>query len=416
MTRLRLTRLLLAGCVSSAATTAAVAGGFDRGGINIDLLFESSRFAGEVGVTHVSPQRTIKNVDRLPAPPQPDVPTTAEIDVEGDYTVPRIGLKANLFEPVDCLATYTEPYGADTDHGKGNAYSPTAVRFSIDTNDFGLTCSYRMQLGRGFARVIGGLSYQKLEGSLARQSFLAFGNPGLATFDLSDSAWSWRIGGAYEIPEIGLRASLVYSAAYEYESLTGTVDTTGFGPTLIPGLPPSMLNPPLATGIRPISASAEIPQAVELKVQSGIAPGWLAFGSVRWQEWSKLQTIPISGVVSPATRRPSSVSLDPFYRDGWTITGGIGHAFNDHFSGAVSLTWDRGTSTVSGTQTDTWTMAVGGAWTPDDSFELRLGGSVGVLTAGTSSFAGTGDAANRLTYSFDDDLVLAGSIAAKVKF
>ena len=95
-----------------------------------------------------------------------------------DYTVPRIGLKANIFEPVDCLATYTEPYGADTNHGKGNSYSPTSVKFSIDTNDFGLTCSYRMQVGRGFARIIGGVSYQKVEGFLSRQSFLAFGNPG----------------------------------------------------------------------------------------------------------------------------------------------------------------------------------------------------------------------------------------------
>ena len=87
-----------------------------------------------------------------------------------------------------------------------------------------------------------------------------------------------------------------------------------------------------------------------------------------------------------------------------------------NFSGAASITWDRGTSTVSGTQTDTWTFGVGGSWTPDDSFEVRVGGSIGVLTAGTSSFAGTGDPANALTYSFDDDLLLAGSIAAKVKF
>jgi long-chain fatty acid transport protein len=272
-----------------------------------------------------------------------------------------------------------------------------------------------MQLGRGMARIIGGVSYGEVDALLSRQTFLAFGNPGIGTFTLSDEAWSWRLGAAYEIPEIAFRASIVYSAAYEYDNLTGTVDTTGFGPTLIPGLPPSMLNPPLITGIRPVSASSEIPQALDIKVQSGIAPGWLAFASVRWQDWSKLQSIPISGVISPIFGTPSPVSFDPFYRDGWTVSGGIGHAFTEHFSGAASVTWDRGTSTISGTQSDTWTFGAGGSWTPNENVELRFGGSIGVLTAGSSTFGG-GDPANAITYTYEDDLLYALSGSFKVKW
>ena len=62
--------------------------------------------------------------------------------------------------------------------------------------------------------------------------------------------------------------------------------------------------------------------------------------------------IPISGVFSPVTGLPSPVSFDLFYRDGWTVTGGVGHKFTETISGAASITWDRGTSTISGYQTD----------------------------------------------------------------
>ncbi|TIT34760.1 MAG: transporter, partial [Mesorhizobium sp.] len=251
--------------------------------------------------------------------------------------------------------------------------------------------------------------YQEVDAFLSRQTLLAFGNTGLGKFKLSDEAWGWRVGTAYEIPEIALRASLIYSSSYKYDGLSGTVDSTGFRGAfpadLIPG----------STGVFPVSASAEIPQAVELKLQSGIAPGWLAFGSIRWQEWSRLGIIPINGVRSPVTGAPSPVSFDLLYRDGWTVSGGIAHKFTDQLSGAVSLTWDRGTSTTSGYQSDTWSVASGISYSPNDKIEVRLGGSIGVLTGGSSTFTGVGDTANAITYTYGDDLLLAGSASVKVK-
>ncbi|RUU36404.1 MAG: transporter [Mesorhizobium sp.] len=406
MNNLRLKALLGAGCFSLLISGVANAGGFDRGGVNIDQLFDAAPYSFDAGITYVSPQRTLKNVQRLDGSGM----STSEIDVGGDYAVPRVGFKANIFEPVDCLATYTEPYGAEADFGMNNAYSPTAVKYYVKTNDFGLTCSYKVNLGKGAIRFIGGVSYQEVDAFLSRQTLLAFGNTGLGKFKLSDEAWGWRVGTAYEIPEIALRASLIYSSSYKYDGLSGTVDSTGFRGAfpadLIPG----------STGVFPVSASAEIPQAVELKLQSGIAPGWLAFGSIRWQEWSRLGIIPINGVRSPVTGAPSPVSFDLLYRDGWTVTGGIAHKFTDQLSGAVSLTWDRGTSTTSGYQSDTWSVASGISYSPNDKIEVRLGGSIGVLTGGSSTFTGVGDTANAITYTYGDDLLLAGSASVKVKF
>ncbi|MEI8701324.1 OmpP1/FadL family transporter [Mesorhizobium sp. ISC15] len=406
MNNLRLKALLGAGCFSLLISGVANAGGFDRGGVNIDQLFDAAPYSFDAGITYVSPQRTLKNVQRLDGSGM----STSEIDVGGDYAVPRVGFKANIFEPLDCLATYTEPYGAEADFGMNNAYSPTAVKYYVKTNDFGLTCSYKVNLGKGAIRFIGGVSYQEVDAFLSRQTLLAFGNTGLGKFKLSDEAWGWRVGTAYEIPEIALRASLIYSSSYKYDGLSGTVDSTGFRGAfpadLIPG----------STGVFPVSASAEIPQAVELKLQSGIAPGWLAFGSIRWQEWSRLGIIPINGVRSPVTGAPSPVSFDLLYRDGWTVTGGIAHKFTDQLSGAVSLTWDRGTSTTSGYQSDTWSVASGISYSPNDKIEVRLGGSIGVLTGGSSTFTGVGDTANAITYTYGDDLLLAGSASVKVKF
>lgn len=422
MKTLRFNSLLLAGCACLAVANGASAGGFDRGGVNIDLLFDPSDYAAEASATYVAPQRDLKDITRAPQPlpgggSLPGMYTDA-VDVEGDYWVPRIGLKANIVDPVDCLATYTQPYGADQGFGLNNAYSPTAVDFSVGTNDYGLTCSYKMQMGRGTARIIGGLSYMEVDTFLSRQTLLQFGNPGVGFFELSDDTWSWRIGAAYEIPEIAFRASLVYSARYDV-NLTGIVDSTGFGPTL--GTMPPFNQVPAYTGVFPITASTEIPQALEFKFQTGIAPGWLVLGSVRWQQWSKLQVIAINGVYSPlldpVTGQPRlvNVSFDALYRDGWTVTGGIARKFNDKFSGLAALQWDRGTKTIIGHQTDTWSLTVGGSYTPTPNIELRLGGVIGVLTGGTSLPSGA-DNANNVTYTFGDDLLLAGSGSLRIKF
>ena len=405
----RLKSLLAAGCAVGALTGTAAAGGFDRGGVNIDLLWDESPYAAEAGLIFVNPQRTLNNVQRLDRPPFPVALFSPSVDVDDDYTVPRVGFKANVFEPVDCLATYTQPYGADAQYGTNNAYSPTSVEFKVDTNDYGLTCSYKWGLGKGFARIVGGVSYLDVDAFQSRQTLLALGNQGLGTFQLSDDAWSWRLGGSYEIPEIALRASLVYSAKYDLDGLAGTADTTGFAGGRLGPAGTRFL------GVFDVTAATEIPQALDFKVQTGIAPGWLAFGSVRWQEWSKLGVIPIRGVRSPLTGLPSNTSFDPLYRDGWTVSGGIGHAFTDKFSGAVSLTWDRGTSTVSGYQTDLWNFAAGAAYKATENIEVRLGGSLGLWESGTSVFGG-GDLASAVTYTFDDDLVAAISGSIKVRW
>ncbi|QFY59936.1 transporter [Rhizobium grahamii] len=396
----------------------SLAGGLDRGGYNIDQLFDASQFSVQSGVIYVMPQRKLKNVQ--------DIDTSFgtgggnlngrshSADETEDYAVPYFGLKAG-YGDVDCLVDYSEPFGAHINPGINWAGANNNIETKITTRNYGATCSYKFDVGPGQLRLIGGTFYQEVEGfktRLASTLPIAFGTgTGVGRLDLSDEAWGWRAGVAYEIPEYALRASLVYNSRVKYDNLTGTVDLTQITAPVAPlnGLPYGT--------VVPVSGSAEAPDSLELKVQSGIAPDWLAFGSVKWTNWSVLQTVPFCPTTG-ACPVGGLASLDLAYRDGWTVTGGVGHKFNDQWSGAVSLTWDRGTSDGYGSQTDTWMVGVGASYSPVENVEWRLAGALGVMTSGES---GTivkdgityGD---DVTYSFGNDLIAAISTSIKIKF
>lgn len=234
----------------------------------------------------------------------------------------------------------------------------------------------------------------------------------MGRLDLDGSGWGWRTGVAYEIPEYAFRASLVYNSAVDLDNLEGSVDLSK---VILPIRDPST---GAIIGTTPgtkydVSSFASMPDSLELKVQSGIAPGWLAFGSIKWTDWSQLQIIQVTPN-STADPRNLPTSLDLLYRDGWTVTGGIGHKFNDQWSGAVSLTWDRGTSHGYGNQTDTWTVGTGVSYAPTENVELRLAGVVGILTSGSS--APMDGSAAEVKYDFGTDIVSAISTSLKVKF
>ncbi|CAN7515106.1 OmpP1/FadL family transporter [Pararhizobium sp. LjRoot238] len=398
------------------STTAAYAGGLERGGYNIDLLFDPSTYAAEAAATYVNPQRELDNVvDIHTAPTSGDLngrPNDGIGDTEG-YWVPRIGVKAGIGDSVDCMADYSQPWGAHTNPGSNWAGANDNIETKIESDNYAATCSYKWDVGQGQFRVIGGAFYQEVGGFKERlvTDLSPFGSPlsGVGRLDLEGSGWGWRTGVAYEIPEYALRASLVYNSAVDLDNLGGTIDLTN---TLLPT--PGGFVPGTKYDV---SSFASMPDSLELKLQTGIAPGWLAFGSVKWTDWSQLQVIQVTAN-DTSDPRNLPTSLDLLYRDGWTISGGVGHKFNDQWSGAVSLTWDRGTSHGYGTQTDTWTVGTGVSYMPTENVELRLAGAIGILTSGSSgpqTYQGevVGD---DVTYDFGTDIVSAVSTSLKIKF
>ncbi|CAN7465400.1 OmpP1/FadL family transporter [Mesorhizobium sp. LjNodule214] len=413
MNYLRLKALLGAGCFSMALIGTVVvpahAGGIERGGYDIDLLFDPAPFATEAEATFVMPQRKLKNaVDTDPFNGTLTGMSTA--DDSESYWVPRIGAKATIGYGVDCMVDYSQPWGAHTAPGRWNG-AQSNMETDIKSDNYAATCSYKMDAGKGQLRFIGGVFYQEVYGfkeSLVSPLVPDFGGTGRV--DLKGTGWGWRAGLAYEIPEIALRASLVYNSQVKLDNLSGTLDLTNVG----------------SLGF-PIYGSASMPDSVEMKLQSGIAPGWLAFGSIKWVNWSVLQSIPIcsqasKGLAPCTTVSPFPVrmtSLDLMYRDGWTVTTGIGHKFNDQWSGAAQISWDRGTSHGVGSQSDTWTLGGGVAYTPSPNVEIRLAGAIGVLTSGHSGTLTDENgyvAGTDVSYDFGNDLVTAISGGVKIKF
>jgi long-chain fatty acid transport protein len=394
--------------VGVTSVTPAFAGGLERGGYNIDQLFDASPFTFQSGVTYVAPQRKLKNArDGAAGNAFPGGVTTAD-DTE-NYAIPYVGFKGS-YGDVDCLVDYSQPFGAHLNPGSNWAGAQSNIETKLRTDNYGLTCSYKFDAGPGQFRFIGGGFYQEIEGFKTRNVlYLGPGSPpaGNGRLDLGDEAWGWRAGIAYEIPEYALRTSLVYNSRVKYD-LTGTLDLTQ-----VP-----VVNP--FTGRRfNVVGSAEAPDSLELKFQSGIAPDWLAFGSVKWTNWSLIQSIRFceeNGAFGcPAT---GVTSLDLLYRDGWTVSGGIGHKFNDKLSGAVSVTWDRGTSTGIGASSDTWTLGAGVQYAVTDNIEWRLGAAVGVLTSGSSGQVTRGGVTygTDATYDYGNDVVAAINTSVKVKF
>lgn len=69
MVRHFISRGVLAAAVVGMLQLPALAGGLERGGYNIDLLFDTSRFTAEATSTFVMPDRKLKNVTDTDASP-----------------------------------------------------------------------------------------------------------------------------------------------------------------------------------------------------------------------------------------------------------------------------------------------------------------------------------------------------------
>lgn len=404
---------LLAGCATLAAVGTATAGGFNRGTADTDLIFEEGNFNMRAGVTIVMPKRGYATLTAPPVLGGATVPST-----DGDYTqtyaIPSAAVKFNLTDDLRCVGTYTQPFGADS------VYGPQAILFGAAadgtgtmkegfiTNEFGATCGYKFDLAKGRAWLIGGGFLQDFDYSQTVQFSTPFppfppAAGGTATLAFRDDYQpGYRLGVAYEIPEIALRAQLIYRSEVEHSPSGGPGDT--FTVRLTNG----------GVFVFPTAGVGTLPQSVELKVQSGVAPGWLAFGSVKWTDWSVLQTLDYQILGGPLA---GPRVLEYFYRDGWTVTGGVGHSFSETVSGVLGLTWDRGVSTTEDTLSDTYTLAAGVALKDKLGGEVRLGGAISYLTSAsvaadpTPTTPGEG---NSFAYTVDGDWSYALSAGYKI--
>lgn len=398
---------LLGGCATLAAVSVASAGGFARGTADTDIIFEEGNFNMRAGVTLVSPQR---GYETITSPLLGGTVNTSDSDHVDGYAVPSSAVKFNLTDDLRCAGTYTQSFGAGAEYGPqaitaGLIDGTGTISEGFESNEFGATCGYKFDMSKGRAWVLGGVfgqdfSYQQVVQFAPGGPFPA-GGTGTLSFDDKWRA-GYRLGVAYEIPEIALRAQLMYRSAVTHSPDGGPGDT--FVVRLADGTPVQSFV---------TDGEGTLPQSLEFKVQSGIAPGWLAFGSVRWTDWSVLDVLTYNIQGLPGNPRV----LEYYYKDGWTVTGGIGHAFSETVSASAGLSWDRGVSTTEDALTDTYTVFGGVSLKDKLGGELRFGAAVSYLTSGSVDAAvdptvpGPG---NSFAYTVGNDWSFAGTLSYAV--
>ncbi|WHA42603.1 OmpP1/FadL family transporter [Agrobacterium larrymoorei] len=355
--RRRCALLLIAG-LSSASSIPAMAGGFSRGEANTDILFDDARFSTESSLVYVSPDRSYSKL------------MGQSVD-EGAYSdsflIPNVAFGMRFNDNLSCAFTYTKPFGGAGTYSEAaqNAELVTAAangdplpnptsRMKVSSDEYGGTCDIRVAAGPGRMHFIGGLFVE----SFSYREDTLIGGVRLK----DDGELGYRAGIAYDIPEYALRVQLLYRSEVRHEG-DGTFTASDFGTSL--GIPDTL----------PAFGKGTLPQSIKLYAQTGVAPGWLVYGSATWTDWSVLPEFSYTVTNLGTARKVFN------YKDGYTLQLGVGHDFTDKLSGTTNITWDQGVGTGADITTDTWSIGVGVQYKAQVG-TFGLGAALSYLTAG----------------------------------
>lgn len=306
----------------------AQAGGIDRSGQPIGILFEKGNYV-ELSFGEIHP--SVSGTDLTPY-------ATASGGVAGDHTLPGLALKYQINDKLSVAVIYDHAYGADIDYPTFSGFSGTGSYMLGGTfaqvESEGITALLRYKFNETLS-VHGGLRASKASGNVGL-SGVAYGpefNPAdPATYSSvngyeaelkEDWGHGYVIGAAFEKPEIALRVALTYFSKVRHNF--DTVET-------LPGGAAALL------GVTTLDANTQVdtPQAVNLDFQTGVAKDTRVFGTIRWVDWSDFKIAP-DQFFGPKVG--SLTNLD----DTTSYTLGVGRKFSDTWSGSVFATWEPGT-------------------------------------------------------------------------
>ncbi len=302
-----MTKFLLTASAVALSATGAIAGGIDRSGQGIGILFEKGRVA-ELSFGYVSPDLGGNDVAAFGG--------GSTGDVAENYTQLAFSYKYDINEKLSFAAILDQPFGADV------LYAPTSAALGntrVDASSYALTGIFRYKFDENFS-VHGGLRAQQAEAGIDLRGLAYGGLNGYSVALSSDWGLGYLVGVAYERPDIALRVALTYNSKIEHEF--ATVETGLVGPA-------AALNGVVT------ETSVDLPQSVNLDFQTGVAKDTLVFGQIRWVDWSGLTLGPDG--FSALTSGASLIDI----KDTTTFTLGVGRRFNENWSGSVSFQYEN---------------------------------------------------------------------------
>ena len=298
-------RCALALAALTASTGGAHAGGIDRSGTPIDIIFETGNYA------------TLSYGYADPSVTGVDIAGANVRNIANSFGIVGGGLKLDIAENVSLAFIFGQPYGVDVEYGPESAVLGGTL---ADAESYGITTLVRYQATDRIS-VYGGPRFVRAKGQI-NLGGNAYGLDGYESDYAADTGTGYVIGAAYEIPDIAFRAALTYHSEIDLAFNTTETFPAAAAPLLPPGTPTDV---PLPTG----ATDTTLPQSIKLAVQSGIATDTLAFGSIRWVDHDVFMIIP---PVFPE----NLASLDSSI----TYELGIARRFSERFSARASVIYE----------------------------------------------------------------------------
>lgn len=343
--------LAIAG-LAMACASSSYAGGFERSSLPLGFMFEKGNYA-ELSFGTVNP--TVSGFVTA-------TPVAQTGDVAKSFSTLGISFKTDINSKLSLGLSMDPSFGADVAYPTGTLYPLRGSNATLRGETLALIAKYKLT---DSVSVLGGLRYVGIGGNVTLVN-------GGATFYSASIKHStdlgYLVGVAYEKPEIAARVALTYASQTSHD-----LDFTG--------------SSAFAGGAFAATTNVKLPQSLTLDFQSGVAKDTLVFGSIRWVDWSAtLLNAPFAGTANPL------VSYD---NDSITYTLGVGRKFNDKFSGAIAIGYEKhqgGTVGNLGPTDGFLSFQVGGTYT-HENMKISAGVryvDIGDATAlsGASTFSG----------------------------
>lgn len=297
----------LAASVFTVSASMVSAGGIERRGDPSQILFQKGKNYLEFSAASVHPTVSGSALPGVPAGPTGNI--------SNSYSSYAFGYKRELNDRVSLAFVIDEPIGASLSYT-----SPTAffAGSSAEVSSIAYNAMAKYQVNERFS-FYGGLRIVGVDGDITVTSPVTVSSP----YNLSvskDYQVGYLAGVAYEIPDIALRIAATYESKTEHDFQDNT--STPF--------------------------QVEIPQAFTLQAQTGVSTNTLLFGSVKWREWTRfrvqpsdfLTLVPGVGVVNAPIAGGTS--------DIWTYELGVGRTFNENWSGAATIGYEKDNGDIVG--------------------------------------------------------------------
>ncbi|MGB3280695.1 MAG: outer membrane protein transport protein [Pseudorhodobacter sp.] len=289
--------------------TAAQAGGIDRSGQSVGILFEKGNYA-EFSFGRVSPSVSGVGAGTAPSLVTP-TPGQASGDMAGNYNQVGGGLKYQINDNLSAALIVDQPFGANVSYPAATTYFARGATAKIQTMAMTGLLKYTTPSN---ISVFGGVKYQTMSANASVPFVAAYtGNA------KRDGSVGYVLGVAYEKPEIALRVALTYSSKIKHDFM-----------------PTETTSAPLPAAVFGVPTTVETPQSVNLEFQSGVAKDTLVFGSIRWVDWSNFRIAP--NVYSTLTGGGALVSYD---KDTITYSLGVGRRLNDNWTVSASVGYEK---------------------------------------------------------------------------